>query len=127
MHLNAIQRFQRLDLGQLLGFEHKAHLWSERFSDLLEQCVIAVGLKQHSLRQAADHHPFTQRNGEAVVEIDVRVGGEKRLRIGVGLGGLIGDARDFFRQHAARAYFADQFFKLGFHWGHPAASKGRQG
>ncbi|MCY1451337.1 hypothetical protein D9M71_681980 [compost metagenome] len=95
---------------------------------MLEQLLVSVGLEQHCLRQAAHHHPFAQGDGEIVVVIDVRVGGEEGVLVGVGLGGLIGDALDLLLTHAAGADCRNQFDKLLFHEWRPVTegSKGRR-
>ncbi|MNT41951.1 hypothetical protein D3C72_1783410 [compost metagenome] len=128
LHLDAVEGLERLDLGQLLGLEHEVHAGAEGVHHLLEQFLVSVGLEQHGIRQAAHHHPFAQGNGEGFVVVDVRVGGEEGVLIGVGLGRLIGDALDLLVAHAAGADCGDQFGKLLFHGRRPVEerSKGRR-
>src|SRR5690606_27627696 len=115
LYLNAVECLERLDLQQLPGLDVEADLRAERVDDQLQQLVIAVGLEQHGVRQTADHYPFAQRNGKVVVVVDVRVGGEKGLRVGIGLSRFIGNACDFIVAHAAGADQGDEFKKLGLH------------
>ncbi|MNY37140.1 hypothetical protein D3C86_1716770 [compost metagenome] len=83
----------------------------------MEQLVGLAGLDQHIIRQAADHHPFAERDAQAVVVAGVRIGGEEGRRIGIGQGGLAGNPLDVFVTHAARADQGDQLHQLLFHGG----------
>ncbi|MCY1180159.1 hypothetical protein D9M73_205890 [compost metagenome] len=99
----------------MLGLEHERHALVERGDDVLEQFGVAVRLEQHDIRQAADHHPLAQRNGEGLVVVHVRVGLQERLGIGIGLGGLVGDPAYFLFTQATRADQGDKFGNLVFH------------
>ncbi len=117
MRLDTVEGFQRFGLGQLLGLQHEVDTLAERGADLFEQRLIVVGLEQHRLWQATHHHPFTQGDGEIVVVVDVRVGLQEGLRIGIGLGGFVSDPGDLFLGHAARADECEQFGERVFHGG----------
>ncbi len=107
LNLNAIERDQRFYLGQLFGLDVEGHVLAKRLNDLLEQVHVAVGLEQYGFRQTAHHHPLAQWDRECIVVVDIWIGGQKCLRIGIRLRGFIGDMHDFIVAHAAGADFAD--------------------
>lgn len=99
----------------LLRLDVERHVLAEGGDDPGKQLGIGIGLEQHDMRQATDHHPLAERDREAVVVVDVRVGGEEPCRIGVGLGRLVGDPPDLLGAHAAGADEGDQFVQGLFH------------
>src|SRR5690606_22418152 len=60
---------------------------------------------------------------EAVVIVDVRIGGQEAFGIGIGLGGLVGDAQHLVFGEAAGGDQADQLGKRVFHGGIPELMK----
>ncbi|MNE55535.1 hypothetical protein D3C80_1503780 [compost metagenome] len=127
MHLDAVERRERFDLGQLLGLDIEGHILAERVDDLREQVLVGVGLEQHRVWQAADHYPLAQGNRKGFVVVDIRVGREEGRRVGVGLGGLLGDAFNFSVWQATRADLANEFNELVFHGDGLTNKKGRKG
>src|SRR5690606_26394316 len=113
--LNTIERLDRFDLMQLLGLEHEADLRPKGLGDALKQLVIAISLEQHGIRQAPYHHPLPQGNRELIVIIDIRIGLQEGLRIGISLRGFLSYAGDLLITHASGADQGNEFLQSGFH------------